>query len=737
MKAFVVFMLLFPVNTYAENYYTTTSDLNLRSGPGTNYKTIITLQKGDTVISLNNTNTNWIKIQYRDKIGYSAKQYLNQITINKVNVERHASSGSAFLILSLIGIFIIILFIKSIYQAWEKSIYKRSYVRNDTEVDIKTEEINSESSSFVSSKEQARDREQTIIDISLQDLDLSIEQSLSEEQDNIEPPYWEHFYVYSYDEISYATPEQRKFYSYFKKKVLNGEFVDINGYTNYAFILYFDLLNEYEYHRDIKLLEEQFKLIGQICPKTKNYTLRILQDELLKREDDYSIEKLKSLDDPLFRFENGYSDYNPYAYRLGSLYKDKLQLNQKETDLLNKIWHNSNVFLSIEDCLIEVMRMYCHVLEALERKWEVSNIANSITELINNELIRKSDYFESFESDIYLSIFKKVENTVRLTYKHNRKISDELLLKYSTRVQTNFNKHIGSFIDEILIEHERDIKPPSKDAQIELNAQNVNRWKSDFNELKDSFQKNQVNKFVEGIVSLEETNQKNPNIENIFFEASKFIAKYDKELSLKYYAKYIYYDLRSVKFDNRELTKTVQKSLFKTQEQINDFKRIIAELIETSDIEKATEEISKIYIPKRKKIKLDKSKIQEVEQKHDGTVELLTEYLEPEEENSSEDGTPDNEEIEVIDSETNISIFISDIRMGQAQEELVKKIIANSFEISRDEVDKYAISKGMFKNQLIDSINEACSEYLDGESLIEEDEETYVIEESYFKEIAI
>ena len=48
------------------------------------------------------------------------------------------------------------------------------------------------------------------------------------------------------------------------------------------------------------------------------------------------------------------------------------------------------------------------------------------------------------------------------------------------------------------------------------------------------------------------------------------------------------------------------------------------------------------------------------------------------------------------------------------------------------EVDKFASANGMFKNQLIDSINEACEEFLDGEALIEEEDENYRIEESDF-----
>jgi hypothetical protein len=65
------------------------------------------------------------------------------------------------------------------------------------------------------------------------------------------------------------------------------------------------------------------------------------------------------------------------------------------------------------------------------------------------------------------------------------------------------------------------------------------------------------------------------------------------------------------------------------------------------------------------------------------------------------------------------------------------KIVNNSFLIHQDEVDKFALNNGLFKNQLVDSINELCEEYLGGEVLIEEDKENYIIEESYYREIAL
>ena len=56
-------------------------------------------------------------------------------------------------------------------------------------------------------------------------------------------PYWKHQYVYSYSEISGATKEQRDFYNFFKYRFLKGEYIDVEGNSNYPFILLFDLLD--------------------------------------------------------------------------------------------------------------------------------------------------------------------------------------------------------------------------------------------------------------------------------------------------------------------------------------------------------------------------------------------------------------------------------------------------------------------------------------------------------------
>jgi hypothetical protein len=77
----ILILLIFSLNIYASDFYISTTELNIRSGAGKNYKTLTVLEKGDTVKILENNDDYWVKVQYQDKIGYAAKQYLQPIEI--------------------------------------------------------------------------------------------------------------------------------------------------------------------------------------------------------------------------------------------------------------------------------------------------------------------------------------------------------------------------------------------------------------------------------------------------------------------------------------------------------------------------------------------------------------------------------------------------------------------------------------------------------------------------------
>ncbi|MCL2126260.1 MAG: SH3 domain-containing protein [Oscillospiraceae bacterium] len=66
-----------------------TTNLNLRSGPGTSYSVLTKLNTGDIVVVLECTNSEWYKINFHGTIGYVAAAYLD----NVLTVENFSAIG--------------------------------------------------------------------------------------------------------------------------------------------------------------------------------------------------------------------------------------------------------------------------------------------------------------------------------------------------------------------------------------------------------------------------------------------------------------------------------------------------------------------------------------------------------------------------------------------------------------------------------------------------------------------
>lgn len=587
----------------------------------------------------------------------------------------------------------------------------------------------------------------SIIDVTDQSYRINSNNNLKKYSSGV--PYWSHHYVYSYSELNSASAEQKKFYNIFKINFLNGEYFDLEGNTNYAFILLFDLLNEYDSHKDISKLESQLKILGQYYPKTKSYGISFLIEKM--ELDGYSDDVSRLRAEDRYTYQNYNSNYDYDYWRLGSKYKSKLNLNDEEVNLLNKLWSPSNNFCSIEFCCLEVLKLYLAVISELKAKYETegTTIEKEFT-FVADVIARKhfkyrsgsQNYKYSIESTtntFYSTIFKYCENAVRESYGHKRKLNTD---SYYTNeeAKSEFDSKIITKVTELLPTLISKITPPDEATEIELNSQTTSRWKIKFEELTTNFQSNS-SAFVEDIIELGKVNKKNPSIENIFFEASKFISKYDKIASLTLYVHYLYHDLESATFDNKQLTKTIQKSLFKTNEQLHDFEQIISELIKDKNLDKALNAVPKIYEVKRKKIQLDRTTIKEVQQQHSGTVELLNEYLrdEFEDENNSiqsQEISSDEIKIEITrkKEESNQSVFLSELSLNPTHILVLELFSKNNFSMPQIEVEEFAKSKGVFKNQLIESINESCYEVLD-DVLIEEEDDYYTIIPEYFQKI--
>lgn len=586
----------------------------------------------------------------------------------------------------------------------------------------------------------------SIIDVTDQSYRINSNSNLKKYSSGV--PYWAHHYVYSYSEINSASSEQKKFYAIFKNSFLNGEYFDLEGNTNYAFILLFDLLIEFDNHKDISKLESQLKILGQCYPKTKSYGVSFLIQKMEANGDSDGVSRLRA--EERYSYQNYNTDYD--YWRLGSKYKTKLKLNDEEVKLLNKLWYPSNNFCSVEYCCVEILKLYINVIEELKASYIAEGTTVDAQFLAVADVIARKHFkykngsqnykycIETTTNEFYSHIFKHCENAVREYYGHKRKINTDTY--YTTaEVKTEFETKIISKVSGLLPVLISKVSIPDEATDIELYSQNTNRWKIKFEELTTSYNE-KPKEFIDSIVALGKLNKKNPSIENIFFEASKFIAKYDKESALSLYVHYLFHDLKSATFDNKQLTKTIQKSLFKTNEQLHDFEIIVSELIKDKDLEKALKNVSKVYEVKRKKIQLDTTSIKEVQQQHSGTVELLNEYLKDDfedENNSIKSQEINNEEIKIEitqkSEETSHSAFVSDLTLSPIHISALELFSKSNFSIPQSELEIFAKSKGIFKNQLIESINETCYEFLD-DVLIEEEDDYYTINTNYFQRIS-
>lgn len=558
---------------------------------------------------------------------------------------------------------------------------------------------------------------------------------------NISAPYWPHRYVYSYSDLNTANAEQRKFYNVFKTEFLKGNFLFLNGNTNYSFILMFDLLNEFAVNKDFQKIEEQLEDLGNNYPITKSYCVSFL----IQRLEDYNMND----EAQEYREKNNVYDYD--YWKLGKRYQKILDLSTKQENTLNKIWFQNNVFTEIEFCKLEVLKQFLRATEHLEQNFtsvdnSFDNQIDELTDLIVRKYYRyrkgSQNYkysFETVQGQIYGHILKLSENNVRESYSNKRKLTAEFNYSNPEIYNVYFEKVITK-LDVFFPEDKINIDSPNLETEKLLNESNTTRWKFKFDKIVQKY--SNVADYEQQIIVLADENIKNPSVENIFYEASKFMAKTDKVASLRLYIYYINKDLNSAKFDNKQMNKTIQKSLFKTNEQLNDFEKILSNFITNKDIEATLEEINSIYLPKRKKIFIDKHTIEEVKKQHSGTVDLLNEYLQDEYEDenivitSEEIANKDEVQINIVSKnlEPVHSKYLNEISLTEMQTGVLGIFEKNSFNISQSDLEDYLKDQNLLMSSTVDAINEVCFDVLD-DVLIEEDNDYFTINTDYYKKL--
>ncbi|SHF03485.1 tellurite resistance TerB C-terminal domain-containing protein [Dysgonomonas macrotermitis] len=567
------------------------------------------------------------------------------------------------------------------------------------------------------------------------------------EKDKFDVPSWKHQYIYSYGDLGGATLEQKKFYYVFKESFLKGKYIDLKGNTNYAFILLFNFLEIYDDDKNIDRLQIQFSLLGAHYSETKQYCTSFLLKLLEKIGDQDRINQLKQEDKSL--------SYNDDYWKLGNRYREKLYLNETDVQLLNKLENPTNNFCDIEACKIEILRLYIALFNELEKVCLDDNVTlQQVFDYIAGIYVKKQysyqkgsvNYKYSIEETkkyFYQNIFKHAENAVREIYAHKRKLNTDLGLHVSN-ANDKYNERITSVIEDLLPQLAKKlVKKAHSDTEKELYALNTSRWKIKFEELTDKY-KGDYKQFKSDIVALGILNEKNPSIEHIFYEASKFISKYHRETALTLYIYYLHYDLRSESFDNKELTKSIQKNIFESNKQLHDFQLVVSQYINDRDLLGALRSIPPIFETNRKKISVNLDTIKEVEISLSETVNLLNEYLCDDFENEDiliqSIQINDKElEIKITDKKAETkdevqNIYSSELLLSETQISVLSFFTKNNLSITTDDFKDYAKNNGWFARPIIDGINETCYEFLD-DILIEEDDNYYIITENYYQTI--
>jgi len=554
-------------------------------------------------------------------------------------------------------------------------------------------------------------------------------------------PYWPHVYVYSFQDINRASAEQKAFYQEYKQRFLKGEYLDLQGNTNYAFILLFDLLNEYDKPVFLIDVEKKLQALAEHYPRTASYCLTFLVQKMQGKGDYDGIARIRQ------QYQQFYQP-SEYEYRLGSKYKTKLNLTNEQEALANKLWYPGNNFCAIEFCLLQAIKLYLSVINELNTILSSQNCSlqkefEAIAGLVATKQFRYrpgSDNYrytvQSTVEELHRLLFKHAENALRDYYGHKRKLNTDVT--YPAEAAAELQAKIISQLHNIFPVLLPSLSSPDELTEVELNVQNTGRWKLAFEKIKAEYGTNSQ-RFFEAIQHLGTLNKRNPSIENIFFEASKFIAKADRQGALTLYVYYLYYDLRSSTFDNKQLTKTIQKSLFNTNEELHEFERLISDLIQDKNLEKALSAVPTVFARKRKKIKLDTAAITEVHQKHGATVNLLGTILADEYEDANtaiktQQVNKEEVEIEIMQKAIPVGTVAQSnpLSLTSVQMELLDMFSKHSFTLSDEELEAFARSKSLFKNSLVESVNEACMEQFD-DLLIEQEDDNLIMNQQYYQ----
>lgn len=605
-------------------------------------------------------------------------------------------------------------------------------------------------------------------------------------------PYWSQRFIFDARDVRYISRNSKWFYDLLKEKFINGINIDVEGNTNYIFLLLFQLLDETKdndllerlikrlikaypfiksfavYHL-IRKLEDDFALRDPLFNQAVNIILRsnivgadIIKEELMissiraekileqlqeneiitKPDDNGKCTILINHEDSVkpildnLTTQHLVENFPDYYWSLGQRYGAKLNLNSLELRILDSIRFQENNFTSIGEIREAIIKLFLVTIRELEKQYKaIGSSLKDEMKILREEIAtkyfhykktsQKYFYWKSISSGIiFHNILKLIENIFRDIYNVKRKAIPE---KYCYLIDIQDSRGLNMFTEVRKIALENvEYRDLSVSTELILNAQNVNRWKFEFDEILKSSKNGQ--EFMDSVDNLIERNIKNLNYPLIYFESIKKVQTYDASLALIFYLLYVKACKEISNITQlRPFPKSVQNKIFKNLDQIIEFNAIIKVYIEKNNFEETYKEIKSILKPKRKLIELDSKSIKEVSKSHDSTVGLLNEYL----------GSDDDEgsEIELGNKKVHVSEnLVLSVKLTEFQVELIRMFVDNDYFLTLEKIKQYADTKGYFLNQLVNGINEVYYELLD-DNIIYEENGVFIMDKEYYKEI--
>jgi hypothetical protein len=248
---------------------------------------------------------------------------------------------------------------------------------------------------------------------------------------------------------------------------------------------------------------------------------------------------------------------------------------------------------------------------------------------------------------------------------------------------------------------------------------NTSVWEARYHAINDSFDKDNVRQYYEDICQLTAINGKRIAVQRkIYYMAYQFLLRKDKEYALKFYLHYLGIKSISDSFQYKRISKINRRLLFRNSKEEENFNKICGKLLQNKDISTALAQLDRLEISQRKKIKLTVSAIKEASDKQEKIAGILGNLLSEEPESVSEPSFASPAILPVTDTKESLFLLFID----------------NNFKLNKKEVNIFARSHGVMKDQLIESINELYYEELD-DILIDEDNEYYIMTEAYYEQI--